>query len=468
MLFTEPLFFVFFAVVFTLHWVLRAPRARKVLLLLASYTFYAAWDWRFLSLILTSTIIDFVAGRQLLRCRTAAARRAWLLVSVCGNLGLLGFFKYFNFFVSSGQNLLLALGLDVGDRALPIILPVGISFYTFQTLSYTIDIYRGRFEPTRNFLDFALFVGFFPQLVAGPIVRAREFLPQLSVPRRFRSVDFRPHLTLFLIGFFKKTCVSDNIAVVVDQVFANPQAFDLPSLWIASVGYTIQIYCDFSGYSDMAIATAGLLGYRLPLNFTFPYFAINIAEYWRRWHMSLSYWIRDYLYIPLGGSRGSTLAITRNLLITMALCGLWHGAAWNFVIWGTLHGVALVAHRALRTRFSTEAPPAIWARTLGITLTFYWASLTFVIFRAASAADALAVLKGFVLLRADGTSGLNPHLAWWFLPLVVVHALFASGRVEPFFARLPAWVYAALLALAITLIVPFVPMDYRPFIYFQF
>ena len=300
MVFVEFRFFIFLLIVFCLNWTMKSSRNRKVLLLGASYFFYAIWDWRFLGLIILSTGVDYVAGIKLSETRNAMGRRAWLLLSLGVNLGVLAFFKYCNFFIDSAVGLLNSAGLPFRFESLDIILPVGISFYTFQTLSYTIDIYRGTLQPTRKPLDFALFVAFFPQLVAGPIVRASEFLPQLQNLPRFDKTNGRRALMLFLTGFFKKACIADNVAVYVDQYFAAPQNFDCVSAWLATLLYSIQIYCDFSGYSDMAIAMAALLGYRLSLNFNFPYFAPNIADFWRRWHISLSSWLRDYLYVPLG------------------------------------------------------------------------------------------------------------------------------------------------------------------------
>lgn len=346
MLFTQPLFFVFFALIFCTVWLIPSHNTRKLLLLVASYTFYAAWDWRFCSLIAISTVIDFLAGQQLGRASEILRRKAWLILSLTANLGILGFFKYYDFFIESGSGL---LGLDP-SRTMNIVLPVGISFYTFQSMSYTIDIYRRQLKPVSGFTDFALYVSFFPQLVAGPIVRASHFLPQLSTKKSFSDIRFQVAFTLFLIGFIKKACISDNIALLIDPVFAAPDAFTAASLWIATVFYAVQIYCDFSGYTDMAIAIAALLGFQLQLNFRFPYFASNIAEFWQRWHISLSTWLRDYLYIPLGGNRGGSIKTYRNLMITMLLGGLWHGAAWNFVIWGGLHGGALAVHRVIRSR----------------------------------------------------------------------------------------------------------------------
>ena len=343
MLFTELRFLAFFLVVFAVHWTLRGLRTRKTWLLLCSYAFYAGWDWRFLGLILGSTLVDYFAGIGIQDAKTDSHRRWWLRLSLVANLGILGFFKYYDFFVESAGSLLQAFGFEPHLSTLGLILPVGISFFTFQTMSYSLDIYYRRLEPTRSLLDVALFVGFFPQLVAGPIVRASEFLPQLKRRPVFQDIAFRSALLLFLLGFIKKSCISDNLAPMVDAYYADPTLYAASAAWIAVPGYAIQVYCDFSGYSDMAIACASMLGYRLCLNFDGPYLATSLRDLWRRWHISLSTWLRDYLFIPLGGSRGGSFATGRNLAITMVLGGLWHGAAWKYVICGGLHGVGLVA-----------------------------------------------------------------------------------------------------------------------------
>ncbi|MEL7520851.1 MAG: MBOAT family O-acyltransferase, partial [Cyanobacteria bacterium J06553_1] len=307
MIFTEFRFFIFFAVVFGVYWALRSNGWRKAWILACSYAFYGAWDWRFLSLIIGSTLVDYVVGLNLVKCddsskvNSSKAKRSWLALSLCVNLGALAFFKYANFFADSAVGFFSWMGLPVNSVTLGIVLPVGISFYTFQTLSYSLDIYAGQLQPKKNLLDLATFVAFFPQLVAGPIVRAADFLPQLEIARSFDQVNVRACLTLFMVGFFKKACVSDNLAPIVDKYFAAPDTFDAISSWIGVLSYTVQIYCDFSGYSDMAIACAGLLGYELCVNFNFPYFASSITDFWRRWHISLSTWLKDYLYIPVGG-----------------------------------------------------------------------------------------------------------------------------------------------------------------------
>lgn len=468
MLFVEPRFFCFFAAVFVVHWVLRPATLRKVWLLLASYAFYAAWDWRFLGLILASTVIDYSVGVLLSRPLSSAGRKRCLIFSVVGNLGILGFFKYYNFFIESAANLGTLLGLSMPISTLNIILPVGISFYTFQTLSYSIDVYRGRLEPTKNFLDLALFVGFFPQLVAGPIVRAFDFLPQLRVPRILARVEIRACLTLFLIGYFKKACISDNIAPIVDAYFAAPGDFSVLSGWIAVSFYAVQIYCDFSGYSDMAIACAGLLGYRLCVNFDFPYLAANISEFWGRWHISLSGWLKDYLYIPLGGNRGSKLFNYRNLMLTMLLGGLWHGAAWNFVIWGGLHGLALIAHKEWRRLMGPKPEPSPPVRVLTCVLTFYWVCLAWIFFRSPDLATSAAIAKAFVFLQSEGSVHLGYDQVWLLPCLAAAHWVIYKGLFLKRLARMADWEFAACYSLATSLVIALIPPTYRAFIYFQF
>ena len=459
MIFSELRFFAFFALAFGVHWALRSNTARKRWLLVCSYFFYGLWDWRFLGLIAGSTLLDYVAA---LRMRSSPNPRAWLLVSLVGNLGSLALFKYLDFFIESAAQLASALGFEPNLHTLGLILPVGISFYTFQTLSYSIDVYRRELEPVRRFDDFALFVSFFPQLVAGPIVRAVDFLPQLDTARLWRDVRVRACLTLFLVGFVKKACVSDNVVQLVDPYFAQPNAYDALGAWTATLFYAVQIYCDFSGYSDMAIAVSGLLGYELRVNFDFPYFAASIKEFWRRWHISLSSWLRDYLYIPLGGSRGSVWFARRNLMLTMLLGGLWHGAGWNFVIWGGLHGLALVVHRVWED--SGRKLPA----PLGMLLTFLWVCMAWIFFRATSLESAWTGVRSFVGFASPG------ELSWGWAPLATfaalaaTHALGATHAVGRWLERRSESVYAVCYGAAFALAFAFSNGAVKPFIYFQF
>ncbi len=468
MLFTQPIFLIYFALVFCLHWTIQRNSARKVMLLAASYVFYAGWDWRFLILIAASTIIDFAVGLILRAPRPVLNRKVWLVLSLSANLGILGVFKYFNFFVESAHGLLTAVGVTLEARMFGIVLPVGISFFTFQSMSYTIDVYRGRIKPVRSFTDFALFVAFFPQLVAGPIVRAATFLPQLAIRRRLSDVMFKGPIALFLTGFIKKVCIADNLAPVVDSVFADPGAFDVVSIWIAVLFYAAQIYCDFSGYTDMAIAVARLLGYELCLNFSFPYFASNIQEFWRRWHISLSTWLRDYLYISLGGNRGSKLFAMRNLMLTMLLGGFWHGASWNFVVWGGLHGFALVVHRIYQETVGGNRYVAGLMKMFGIVLTFYWVCLTWIFFRATNFADAYTCLKAFVIFQSPGQATLGPELLWWLPPMILAHWIMYRRPIEERVEQVPNWACAIGYGLATFFALLFLRFGYSQFIYFQF
>lgn len=464
MLFVEPRFVAFFTLVLAIHWSLPGNRARKVFLLAASYVFYGAWDWRFVGLILASTLVDYLLAIAIESSRHLRARRLWLALSLSANLGLLFTFKYFNFFADSLAALLTALEIPVNRTTLELVLPVGISFYTFQTMSYTIDVYRGELRARRSPLDFALFVAFFPQLVAGPIVRARDFLPQLDARRRGALVPIRACLVLFLIGFLKKAGVSDNLAPYVDAVFADPASYGDPALFAGVVAYAVQIYCDFSGYSDMAIATAGLLGYRLPVNFRSPYLAGDITDFWRRWHISLSTWLRDYLYITLGGNRGSRLFQARNLMLTMILGGLWHGAAWTFVIWGFMHGAALVAHKVWRERGGLRLP-----YLLGVACTFWWVCLTWIFFRAPDLGTALTIAGRFSGLGGPaGIGGVAPVLLPVLAGVIVIHVVLGKIGVMERFARLAPPVFALAYGVLGAIAVALVPSGYRAFIYFQF
>lgn len=470
MIFTEPRFFIFFAVVWLAHWLMPWSVARKVLLLVASYAFYAAWDWRFLSLMLASTVVDYAAARFMgpVAEGVSPGRRRWLALSLVSNLGMLGVFKYFDFFSASAHDALVAAGVHVSRLTLDVTLPVGISFYTFQTLSYTIDVYRGKLESKRSFLDVALFVAFFPQLVAGPIVRAKDFFFQLEAPRRWSHVRVRRALSLFLVGFIKKACVADNLASMVDSYYAAPHLFDAKSAWIATLGYSIQIYCDFSGYSDMAIASAALLGYNLCHNFAFPYLSRDIQDFWRRWHISLSSWLRDYLYISLGGNRGTVLYRYRNLMLTMLLGGLWHGASWNFVVWGGLHGVALVAHQEWSKRLPGLPRSHVVYGWVSMALTYYWVCLAWIFFRAQGLPAALSVARAW--LWFDGTGSNSLSLAWLgvFVALGLAHKLAQYVGSRALVERVSGWVFSPAYGLGWAAAVSFVPIETTPFIYFQF
>ena len=344
MLFNSPEFLVFLPIVFGLYWFVthRHLRAQNLLLLVASYVFYGWWDWRFLGLIALSTLVDYFVGIRIEEADDRQRKKRWLWVSLAVNLGILGYFKYANFFIENWITAWDGLGVTMHASTLQIILPVGISFYTFQTLSYSIDIYRGNLKATRDPVAFAAFVSFFPQLVAGPIERATNLLPQITSPRTFTYEQGRDGMRLILWGMFKKVVVADSCAPYVDMCFDNPEAFSGSTLILGAILFSFQIYGDFSGYSDIAIGTAKLFGFELMTNFKFPYFSRDIAEFWRRWHISLSTWFRDYLYIPLGGSRVSKPKAIRNVFIIFLVSGFWHGANWTFIVWGGIHALLFI------------------------------------------------------------------------------------------------------------------------------
>jgi len=421
-LFNSTGFLLFFVVVSSVHALLRSrPGARKGLLLGASYFFYGAWNPPFVGLLLFSTGLDFAAARAIAGSERPQARRAWLAASAVGNLGVLAFFKYGDFLAESLWGLV-PEGVPYPDFLARIVLPVGISFYTFQSLGYTIDVYRGRRDPARHLADFALYVAFFPQLVAGPIVRATELLPQIESPRFPTGGDLHAGLHQAARGFAKKVLVADGLAVYVDAVYAAPAAYGALDHWLALYAFAFQIYCDFSGYSDIAIGCARMLGYEVPPNFRLPYLACGPADFWRRWHISLSTWLRDYLYIPLGGSRGSAGGTYANLAVTMLLGGLWHGAAWGFVLWGAYHGAWLALHRALcRDRGWLRMP-----RALSRVLTFHGVCLGWVFFRAETWERSQMVLRGLVDFGTPAHQ-LPGLVGPWLAVAAVSHLLGASG-----------------------------------------
>jgi len=400
MVFNSLHFAVFFPLVFLVALMLRRwVKPRNAFLLAASYYFYGSWDWRFLSLLLISTLVDWGVGLWLGAAprerppgdREWRRRKRVLAISVVMNLVFLGFFKYFDFFVSSAADSLRALGFDANIPLLHVVLPVGISFYTFQSMSYTIDVYRGDLPPERSLLNFALYVAFFPQLVAGPIERATHLIRQVDSVRPVRLHDFYWGVYMIGWGLFKKVVLADNVAPIADKVFGAPDPGGLTVI-LGVYAFAVQIYCDFSGYSDIARGTARLLGFDLMLNFNLPYFATNPSDFWKRWHISLSTWLRDYLYIPLGGNRGGERRTYVNLMTTMVLGGLWHGAAWNFVLWGVFHGGMLCVHRAIQPRLAQWITPTSkwgerWWWLARVAVFFQLTCIGWLLFRADSAAQ---------------------------------------------------------------------------------
>jgi alginate O-acetyltransferase complex protein AlgI len=401
MIFTSLTFAIFLVLVFAMYWALPRQSWRNLLIVLSSYVFYGWWDWRFCALMLGTSLLDFALGLALGATRRPGKRRLLMILSLLSNLGCLGFFKYFNFFAENFEVLANRFGWQPHWTTLNIVLPVGISFYTFQALSYTIDVYRGHLQPTKRLIEYLAFVSFFPQLVAGPIERATRLLPQFFVHHRFDPIAARDGLRQMLWGAFKKMVIADNLARFVDPIYADPSGAGGPVLALATVCFAFQIYCDFSGYSDIAIGCARLFGFSLMRNFAYPYFSQSVAEFWRRWHISLATWFRDYLYIPLGGSRVSRPREVFNVLATFTISGLWHGAAWNFVIWGAINGLATlpaILWPAARRRDAGDTPDgenalpslATLLRMLG---TFIIICAGWVFFRAATFPDAMIVFQ---------------------------------------------------------------------------
>ncbi len=398
MLFNSFEFLIFFPIVFILYWMLQNNfRLQNILLLLASYIFYAWWDYRFLSLIIISSCIDYIAGLQIFKASNQSRRKFWLYVSLIANLGFLGVFKYYNFFAESFSQLMNQAGWQPNDLTLNIILPVGISFYTFQTLSYTIDIYRKDFQPTTNILSFFTYIAFFPQLVAGPIERASNLLPQMERKRNLSKEWIKEGLVQIVIGLFRKIVIADTIAAYVDLIYADVGIYNSSSILLATFLYAFQIYFDFAGYSDIAIGSAKLLGFKFHQNFNLPYFSKSLTEFWRKWHMSLSFWLRDYLYISLGGNRKGIKITYRNLLLTMLLGGLWHGSSWNFIIWGGIHGFVLAIEKYIKSKsFSIKLKPINF---LGYPITFAVVLLAWVFFRAQNLTIATIAIKKILLFE---------------------------------------------------------------------
>lgn len=473
MLFDTPIFFVFLVLVVAAYWPIQW-RKQNVLLLVASYFFYGWWDWRFLGLILISTVVDFFCARYISRSDNPIRRKTLLTLSVSLNLGFLGFFKYFDFFVESFSSTMTALGLPVNVTLLRILLPPGISFYTFQELAYIVDVYFGRLEPAESLLDYALFISFFPHLIAGPIQRPSHLLPQVQTPRTFDAQKFSDGILLILTGLFRKCVIADNCALLANAAFNGKMGEPtLPIVLLGTYAFAWQIYGDFSGYSDIARGAAQLMGFHFMVNFRQPYLSFSLQDFWRRWHISLSTWLRDYLYIPLGGSRQGEKRTYRNLMITMLLGGLWHGANWTFVIWGAIHGIGQSVERLLRTHFGSRHEPTvapsglrIWAKRI---LIFHLVCLAWIFFRAQSLHEAMHFLGGLAVpeWRPEFLTAYK-FLAFFSVPLFLMDLALEKRDEEYLFEKMqPAsqWAYAAALVLIVAL---FSANEANAFIYFQF
>jgi alginate O-acetyltransferase complex protein AlgI len=474
LLFCSLQFCLFFLIVFVAYWAVSWQRGRALLLLAASIYFYACWN-RWLALLLCgSTCVDYLLAHGMERTADARLRKGLLMISLVGNLGLLCYFKYVNFFLGSLEEAARSCGWSVSMPVLQVVLPVGISFYTFEAINYTVDVYRGKVRAARDLSHFMLFILFFPHLVAGPIVRASAFLPQVARRKRWNWSRARLGVLLILLGVVKKLAIADRMGLYVDPVFADPSVHATVALWLAAAAYAIQVYCDFSGYSDIALGLAHLLGYHLAANFDAPFLSANFTELWRRWHISLSTWVRDYVFIPLGGSRGSRWLTCRNILITFALCGLWHGAGWNYVLWGVFTGMLLVLHMLFKPwcagRPSLDAVLQSGPGTVfRVALTFTCFCLTLVVFRNPEVSGAVAMLRR-MLTPSEGV-GLPfvAHGLYWTFAAVALGHLLARGDVGwKLWDRLPVPVRGLGFGAAMTLALLLAPGAGKAFIYFQF
>jgi alginate O-acetyltransferase complex protein AlgI len=464
-------FLLLFAAVLAVHNSPLTWRARKFGLLIASYLFYAAWNPPFVLLLWGSTLVDWFVARALHRTTGLGQRRGLLFISLGVNLGALVFFKYGGFLLENFVALSAVVGVEFHPAAPDIVLPVGISFYTFQTLSYTLDIYRNQARPWHSFLDYALYVTFFPQLVAGPIVRSNTFLPQCEDTRRTTGPALGLGLALLVLGLFMKIVIADGLlAPVVERVFDATVPVTFASGWFGTVAFAGQIFCDFAGYSTCAIGIAMSLGFTLPRNFHFPYAATGLSNFWTRWHISLSTWLRDYLYISLGGSRRSLSRTQINLMITMLIGGLWHGASWTFVVWGGLHGLYLVVERPFRSQLArVRAWPL---RLLHVGITFFLVCIAWVFFRAVSVAHAMAMLRPMLTGRVvEGGLVLTPTdyfvVSATMSTMLVLHFVLRDVDLYGSLERLPWWMRSVLLATMLFAIIT-MPGEDRAFIYFQF
>jgi len=476
MLFNSYEFLIFLPIVFILYWKVfnNNLKSQNALVLVASYFFYGWWDWRFLFLLFVSSFIDYFVGLQINKQIIPKKRKMWLAVSLVTNLGILAFFKYFNFFIDSFNNLTCFLGLNINQSSLQIILPVGISFYTFQVLSYSIDIYRKKLEPTKDLIAYLSFVSFFPQLVAGPVERAKNLLPQFFETRKFDLVKAKDGIRQILWGLFKKVVIADSCAIYVNDIFLNYNNYNTSTLLFGIILFAFQIYGDFSGYSDIAIGLARLFGFELKRNFAYPYFSRGIVEYWRRWHISLSTWFRDYVYIPLGGSHCSKAKQIRNIVITFTISGLWHGASWNYILWGFMNGLLFIPSILLKKKEETEIVaqnkkfPNL-REILQMFTTFWAINFTVVFFRTATLSDALMFFKRLFTSKLFEIPQFIDITIIWIILLISVewiqrhkeHAL----QIEKMHRALRWFIY---YVLAIIVFYYFNVNSALSFVYFQF
>ncbi len=478
MLFDSPVYFLFLVPVVLTYWRLN-HRAQNFFLLLASYLFYGWWDWRFLALMIGSTTIDFFISQKVSPASPGGGRRKWFLLSLVVNFGILGVFKYFNFFTDSAIAALNTLGLHyIPVQLIRILLPPGISFYTFQEVAYIVDVYKGKLEPSRSLVDYALFISLFPHLIAGPIQRPSHLLPQVQQHRSFEPQFFFDGMMLIVSGLLRKCVIADNCAVLANAAFAGQ--LGPPSFWVLLIGtyaFAWQVYGDFSGYSDIARGSAQLLGFHFMVNFRQPFLARSLQEFWRRWHISLSTWLRDYLYIPLGGNAGGKWATSRNLVTTMLLGGLWHGAGWTYIVFGGIHGLVLSIERLILPG-NVAGPKAaitsgdaagffsIWGQRI---LTFNLFCLSLVFFRAPSLTSAVDLLGGlFNFAWRNEFATALVMLCIFAVPLFVIDLLLEASQKEYPFAEAPYAVRAGMAVAAVLILALFSGSKLNTFIYFQF
>lgn len=474
MLFNSFIFFIFLGVILPIFYILPSKQSKNIFLLFTSYLFYGYWDLRFCSLLAISTLIDYYIGKQLFKTRDSKKRKFLLVISLCVNLGILGFFKYFNFFVDSFQDISQNFGYNIDYLHLNILLPVGISFYTFQTLSYTIDIYRKRLKPTNNFIDFALFVAFFPQLVAGPIERAKSLLPQLSKKLKPNKDQINQGIALIIFGLFKKVLIGDTAGRFVDNIFGNLEYYKSIEILSALILFSVQIYADFSGYTSIARGTAKLLGVELMKNFKQPYLSRNITEFWRRWHISLSSWLRDYLYISLGGNRLGRFRTYINLMTTMLLGGLWHGASWNFVIWGGLHGAFLSIHKLINInkRIDSSNMKSLNIKSIfNIIITFILVLITWLFFRSTSWDTTQLFISKLLYWEPSEYSLLFVTISITYILITLIFDLIEyATKSHTYILKLKSngIKYGILCTLFVITLIYMFQAEPLPFIYFQF
>ena len=486
MLFNSLDFALFLPIVFLLYWFVARGnlRLQNILLLIASYFFYACWDYRFLFLLIFSTALDYYTGLKMQEAKTPGNKKGWFWLSVCINIGFLAVFKYYNFFIESFADSLSAAGIKSNFKTLQVILPVGISFYTFHGLSYVIDIYKNRIKAEGNFIDYAVFVSFFPLLVAGPIERATHLLPQIKNKRSFDYVKAVDGLRQILWGLFKKIVIADNCAEFANAIFNNAQSFQGSTLVAGAVFFAVQIYCDFSGYSDIAIGTARLFGIDLLRNFAFPYFSRDIAEFWRRWHISLSSWFRDYLYIPLGGSKGSTWIKVRNTFIIFLVSGFWHGANWTFIIWGFLNALYIMPSILFKTNrnhldiVATGKYLPTLKEFLSITVTFGLTVFAWIFFRAETVGQAFSYISGIFSLSLfslpQGSAFLGHGMTLYLMAafLFIFFMIEWMGRERQYALAKIGFKWPAMARWAMYYVIIFTIFYYQgkaqQFIYFQF